>query len=125
MTSAVPDAAGAGLDHPGAHPFDHVSPSPVATHDPRNHALTVHHPELAYPPPTDTDDLTTTAPSALHHDQDQPITATNHAHDQLTTTATTTATNHDQNRLRHWHPAVPFPGATVPATGEGPGAAPC
>ncbi len=117
MTSVVPVAVGAGLDHPGAHPFDHVSPSPVATHDPRNHALTLHHPELAYPPPTDTDDLTTTEPSAPDH-----------VHDRLTTTATTitsTATNHDHNPFRHWHPAVPPPRATVPATGEGPGAAPC
>ena len=117
MRSAVPDAAGAGLDHPGAHPFDHVSPSPVATHDPRNHALTVHHPELAYPPPTDTDDLTTIAPSARHH-----------VHDRLPTTATTahsTATNHDHNRSRHWHPAVPFPGAAVTGATEAAKAAPC
>ena len=102
MTSAVPVAVSAGLDHPGAHPFNHVS---------------VHHPELAYPRPTDTDDLTTTAPSALHHD-----------HDQLTTTATTahsTATNHDHNPFRHWHPAVPFPGAAVTGTAEAAKAAPC
>ncbi|MBW3651314.1 MAG: GntR family transcriptional regulator [Actinobacteria bacterium] len=117
VTSPVPVAVSAGLDHPGAHLSDHVSPSPAAAHDPRNHALTVHHPELAYPPPTDTDDLTTTAPSALHH-----------VHDRLTTTATTahtTATNHDHNRSRHWHPAVPATKATLPATGEGAGVAPC
>jgi hypothetical protein len=117
VTSAVPVAAGAGLDRPGAHPFNHVSPSPVATHDPRNHALTVHHPELASQPPTDTDDLTTTATPALHH-----------VHDQLTTTATTvdsTTTNHHQNRFRHWHPAVPFPGAAVTGAAEAAKAAPC
>ncbi len=116
MTSAVPVAVGAGLDHPGAHPFDHVSPSPVAIHNPRDHALTVHLPELAYPSPTDTDDLTTTAPFL------------DHVRDQFTTTATTahsTATNHHQNRLGHWHPAVPATRATLPSTGEGAGVAPC
>jgi hypothetical protein len=114
VTSAVPIAVGAALDHPGAHPFDHVSPSPVATHDPRNHALTVHHPELASPPPTDTDDLTTTATPALHH-----------VHDQLTTTAHSTTTNHHHNRFRHWHPAVPFPAAAVTGAAEAAKAAPC
>jgi hypothetical protein len=122
VTSAVlarSVAVGAGLDQRGAHVSAHLSPSPVATRvtPRRNDALTVQHPELAYPPPTDTDDLTTTAPPAPDH-----------GHDQLTTTATTiasTATNHHQNRSRHWHPAVPPPRATVPATGEGAGAAPC
>ncbi len=120
MTSPVPVAVSAGLDHPGAHLSDHVSPSPAAAHDPRNHALTVHHPELAYPPPTDTDDLTTTAPSALHHDHDQlPTTAT------TATTIASTASNHDPNPFRHWHPEVPATRATLPATGEGAGVAPC
>jgi hypothetical protein len=121
VTSAVlagSVAVGAGLDQRGAHIPAHLSPSPVATRvtPRRNDALTVQHPELASPPPTDTDDLTTTAPPALHH-----------VHD-LTTTATTiasTSTNHHQDRSRHWHPAVPPSRATVPATGEGVGAAPC
>ncbi len=129
---------GAGLDQPDAQVPAHLSPSPAATpvtrH--RNQALTVDYPQLAYRAHTDTDHLTTTAPSAPNHVNDQPTTTINHVHDQLTTTATTTtdstattahstATNHHQNRPRHWHPAVPATRATLPSTGEGAGVAPC
>jgi hypothetical protein len=38
----------------------------------------------------------------------------------------TSALDQDPNNpSTHWHPAVPPSRATVPATGEGPGAAPC
>jgi hypothetical protein len=37
----------------------------------------------------------------------------------------TTTTNHDQNRLRRWHPPVPFLGAAVTGTAEAAKAAPC
>jgi hypothetical protein len=114
VTSAVPIAVGAALDHPGAHPLDHVSPSPVATHDPRNHALTVHHPELASPPPTDTDDLTTTATPAPDH-----------VHDALTSTVHNASDDHPKKPFRHWHPSVPLPGAAVTGTAEAAKAAPC
>jgi hypothetical protein len=122
MTSTVLPGfveVGAGLDQPVAHVPAHLSPSPVATRFTlhRNDALTVQHPELTSPPPTDTDDLTTTATPALHQ-----------VHDQLTTAATTiasTTTNHHQNRFRHWHPAVPLPGAAVTGAAEAAKAAPC
>jgi hypothetical protein len=83
VTSAVLPgsvAVGAGLDQRGARVSVHLSPSPGATRVTlhRNDALTVQHPELASPPPTDTDDLITTAPPAP-----------NHVHDELTTTAST------------------------------------
>ncbi len=125
---------GAGLDQPGAQVPAHLSPSPVATRltRHRSQALTVDHPELAYRPHTDTDDLTTTAPSALNPVRDDLTTtepsALNPARDDLTTNATTiasTATNHGQNLSRHWHPAVPFPGAAVTGTAQAAKAAPC
>ena len=110
MTSAVLVAVADDAD--GAPPPGHVP-----AHRCGHQALSNHTRELPHRPHPDTDDRTTTAPSALHHDHDQLPT--------IATTAHSTATNHDLNRSRHWHPAVPFPGATVPATGEGPGPAPC
>jgi hypothetical protein len=84
----------------------------VPGHD--DHAVTVEH--LAQPEPAHvrTHQLTTT-----------PAPSLDHAHDALTSTVRNASDDHHQNRLRHWHPAVPFPAATVPATGEGAGAAPC
>ncbi len=59
-----------------------------------------------------------------NHVNDQPTTTINHVNDQLTTTDNTT-TNHNQNPSRHWHPAVPFPGAAVTGAAEAAKAAPC
>ncbi len=59
-----------------------------------------------------------------NHVNDQPTTTINHVHDQLTT-SDNTSTNHHQNRSRHWHPAVPFPGAAVTGAAEAAKAAPC
>jgi hypothetical protein len=119
MTSTVLPgfvAVGTGLDQRGAHVSAHSGPSPVATRVTlhRNDALTVQHPELASPPPTDTDDLTTTAPPAP-----------NHVHDELTSTVHNASDDHPKNRFRHWHPAVPFPGAAVTGAAEAAKAAPC
>ena len=110
---------GAGLDHPDAQVPAHLSPPPVATRltRHRNQALTVDHPDLAYRPHTDTDDLAITAPSAL-----------NHVRDDLAITATAIANVLDDNPeilSRHWHPAVPFPGAAVTGTAAAAKAAPC
>jgi hypothetical protein len=84
----------------------------VRGHD--DHAVTVQY--LAQPEPAHvrTHQLTTTPAASLHH-----------AHDALTTTVHNASDDHPKNRFRHWHPSVPPPRATVPATGEGPGAAPC
>jgi hypothetical protein len=84
----------------------------VPGHD--DHAVTVQH--LAEPDPAHvhTEPPTTTPAASLDH-----------AHDALTSTVHNASDDHPKKRFRHWHPAVPPPRATVPATGEGAGAAPC
>ena len=146
---------GAGLDQPDAQVPAHLSPSPVATRltRRRNQALTVDHPELAYRPhtDTDTDDLTTTAPSALDHVRDDLTTtapsaldhvrddltttapsALDHVRDDLITTATAIATaianvpdDNPEILFTHRHPAVPATEAAAQPAATKPGAVPC
>jgi hypothetical protein len=92
----------------------------VVDHDDRTvpghhaHAVTAQH--LAEPDPAHirTEPPTTTPAAALDH-----------AHDALTSTVHNASDDHPNKHFRHWHPAVPPPRATVPATGEGAGATPC
>jgi hypothetical protein len=92
----------------------------VVDHDDRvvlghhDHAVTAQH--LAEPEPAHirTQQLITTPAATLHH-----------AHDAVTSTVHDASDSHPKKPLRHWHPAVPPPRATVPAAGEGAGAAPC
>jgi hypothetical protein len=84
----------------------------VRGHD--DHAVTVEH--LAQPEPAHvrTDQLSTTPAASLDH-----------AHDALTSTVHNASHDHHQNRLRHWHPAVPLPAAAVTGAAAAAKAAPC
>jgi hypothetical protein len=92
----------------------------VVDHDDRavpghhDHAVTVQY--LAQPEPAHvrTDQLTTT-----------PAASPDQAHDARTSTVHNASDDHPKKRSGHWHPSVLPPRATVPATGEGAGAAPC
>jgi hypothetical protein len=78
------------------------------------HAVTAQH--LAQPDPAHihTEPPTTT-----------PAASPDHAHDALASTVHNASHDHHQNRLRHWHPAVPFPRAAVTGAAEAAKAAPC
>jgi hypothetical protein len=84
----------------------------VPGHD--DHAVTVQY--LAQPEPAHvrTDQLTTTPAASLDH-----------AHDPCTSTVHNASDDHPKKPSRHWHPAVPFPGAAVTGAAEAAKAAPC
>jgi hypothetical protein len=84
----------------------------VPGHD--DHAVTAQF--LAQPQPAHvrTHQLTTTPAASLDH-----------AHDALTSTVHNASDDHPKNRLRNWHPSVPFPAAAVTGAAEAAKAAPC